>query len=1012
MPSVPATAAATSTRPKPPVKSTTQRLTRLRAAKEGAASSPVPTTTTPRVPSGPSGLLARGKERLRTVSDKIVQREQPAIKPKVALDGSSYSETLQAFLRIRPPPGDADELQGRPYLEPQGDQNVLMQAPIVRPSPLGQDPDAASIQDPNRPNIPKPPHIYSFDRVFSPNTSQAQFFTQTTLPLVEKVLNGENGLVFAYGVSNSGKTYTIQGGQSPSPEERGSLPRAIDVVFNSIAGLESKAKLKCSGLADVVLSDEPEERFGIFDDFPEIRNDRIDEDTIKVDRNYSYAVFVSYAEVYNEKIFDLLDSLVPLPAASSSRPKAKNSLAPSRPSALPSHSFALSGAFGSSMSLAALANGGGGVLRRKPLALKNDPEGCGKYIAGLNEIRVKTREEAQAVFRSGQRARQVFGTLANRESSRSHGIFTLKVVRIHNGAPEDPDSAQVARLAIVDLAGSERTKNTLNTGDRLREAGNINKSLMVLGQCLEVLRSNQQKMAAPPVAGMRKKVSVVPFRHSKLTEIFQSFFVGDGRAVMIVHVNPYDTGFDENSHVMRFSAIAREIQTTASNKVGFPLLKKQISTHFGNLKNAVSGPTKIKVMVPVLETAEQTKVDGRGKEKKAERESSGFVMVEEEMEVIEDDEDPEEDDEKDLLVEHLFEQLRELKTRLYESEMRNASIEVEVREEVAREMSETLHKAQGDYEKRFHDQVHSHMWWRVLANDDCMKMMASDLKIDRKLDILSRTMTPGGSRLARAREESPEDSSFESGIDESLMASQDDSMEIEYRSDPFLSVPPPAATVNPIMFRTTEKSAMESEDDMENSTIEISSGEEDEEDEDEEEEGLSDDSDPEGAAIDDSEDEDVVIGDGEEGEDNEDDEEEEEEEEESEDSSFAASDEPSDESIVEESPQPVSRRQSKQVSPVKKGPTPIGKGKANKKAFSRISIESRTSSSGIDSPSPLKERLLPNKAEDVESGNETETPVKVKKKRTLGKKIVIEDDIEDDALATGKEIRRMVKGGK
>lgn len=127
----------------------------------------------------------------------------------------------------------------------------------------------------------------------------------------------------------------------------------------------------------------------------------------------------------------------------------------------------------------------------------------------------------------------MFGTLANRESSRSHGIFTIKVVRIHNGAPEDPDSAQVSRLAIVDLAGSERNKNTHTTGDRLKEAGNINKSLMVLGQCLEVLRSNQQKLAAPSAVGVKKRIAVVPFRHSKLTEIFQNFFVGDGRAVRV-----------------------------------------------------------------------------------------------------------------------------------------------------------------------------------------------------------------------------------------------------------------------------------------------------------------------------------------------------------------------------------------------------------------------------------------------------------------------------------------------
>ena len=60
---------------------------------------------------------------------------------------------------------------------------------------------------------------------------------------------------------------------------------------------------------------------------------------------------------------------------------------------------------------------------------------------------------------------------------------------------------------------------------------------------------------------VKKTLAVVPFRHSKLTEILMDYFTGDGRAVMIVNVNPYDTGFDENVHVMKFSALAREVCT-------------------------------------------------------------------------------------------------------------------------------------------------------------------------------------------------------------------------------------------------------------------------------------------------------------------------------------------------------------------------------------------------------------------------------------------------------------------
>ena len=128
--------------------------------------------------------------------------------------------------------------------------------------------------------------------MFTSTSSQATFFSNTTLPLVDKLLKGENGLLFAYGVSNSGKTYSISGGQSASADDRGVLPRAIDVVFNSIKGLESKAhvshvsemaghsgslcKLRCTGLADVTLADS-DEHAGLLDCLPVESEGRIDE---------------------------------------------------------------------------------------------------------------------------------------------------------------------------------------------------------------------------------------------------------------------------------------------------------------------------------------------------------------------------------------------------------------------------------------------------------------------------------------------------------------------------------------------------------------------------------------------------------------------------------------------------------------------------------------------------------------------------------------------------------------
>ncbi|WVQ72954.1 hypothetical protein IAR50_002516 [Cryptococcus sp. DSM 104548] len=956
--------------PKPRLPPTTGRVTRQRAAKEASA----PATRQP-------GLLAIGKEGLRKVSGKNSQKEKPPPTPRPKQDASqappSHAETLKAFLRIRPPPAAVSD--ARPYLEIQSNTDVLMRAP----------------SDNSRHHVPKPPHLFSFDQVFPPGTPQSDFFTTTTLPLVDKLLAGENGLMFTYGVSNSGKSYTIQGGSTMEAEQRGVLPRAIDVVFNSIEGLESSAKLQTQGLADVVFRDN-DEFLNIVD--PLATQEPKISDTIKVDRNFSYAIFVSYSEVYNEKIFDLLDSVLPVAphTPTQPRPRATYDKAP-RGSRMQSFS-----AVNSSFHMAAMANGGGGVLKRQALGLKNDPEGSGKYIAGLKDVRVRTREEALAVFRSGQNARQVFGTLANRESSRSHGIFTIKVVRIHNGAPLDPDSAQVSRLAIVDLAGSERNKNTHTTGDRLKEAGNINKSLMVLGQCLEVLRANQQKLAAPGPAA-KKRVAVVPFRHSKLTEIFQNFFVGDGRAVIVINVNPYDTGFDENSHVMRFSASAREVQTTAHNKVGLPLLRRQISTQFNALRHAVSAPMKIKVTVPVLPKDEEDAERRSGKAGKegagrgkmtADRESQGFVMVEEELEVEEQDPESDDEDEKDALVEYLFDQLREMKTRLYESEMRSAAIEVEVREEVAREMQESMQRMHEGFTQRFNEHA-----------------LASELKADRKIDIVMRSMTPAVSRTYRtipersptesagqADETMEEDKSFESAIDESLLVSGDDSL-VTSTSDPFLTQTPsfPIPTVTVSRDSLSANANAKRIGNQEGSVvIEGSDGEIDDD-----EESLNDDGEESGNGEE---------SDGEEESEGEVDDHDEEDESDGSALSLSANEASDAESDAELFPPRPTPRKSN--APPKTRQPPSNNRTHSSPLATKDAPDTPSALKKLDNestPEPLAERVG---QLDLSDEGDDEIPIKTtKKKRALGKKkVVTEDEMEKhDLRIAGAEVKRMVR---
>ncbi len=116
-----------------------------------------------------------------------------------------------------------------------------------------------------------------------------------------------------------------------------------------------------------------------------------------------------------------------------------------------------------------------------------------------------------------------------------------------------PHLARVSMLSFCDLAGSERIKKTLDSGgERQKEAGNINTSLLVLGRCIKAIRHNQ-------VIKEKRKQQLVPFRESKLTRMFQSFLMGYGKASMVVNISQAPYLFDESVQVLKFAAIASKI---------------------------------------------------------------------------------------------------------------------------------------------------------------------------------------------------------------------------------------------------------------------------------------------------------------------------------------------------------------------------------------------------------------------------------------------------------------------
>ncbi|XP_029991647.1 kinesin-like protein KIF23 isoform X1 [Sphaeramia orbicularis] len=381
---------------------------------------------------------------------------------------------------------------------------------------------------------------YSFKKVFGVSVSQTELFDFVAKPLVDDLISGKNGLLFTYGVTGSGKTFTMTG----SPGQGGLLPRSLDMIFNSIGPYQAKRYvfktddkngMEVQNDVDALLERQkrennlpvpktPSSRQKVD---PEIADMVKQEEAYKadgVDEDSSYSVFVSYIEIYNNYIYDLLEE-TPDDAI---KPK---------------------------------WNGGGTPMRQNTefippqSKILREDQNHNMYVAGCMEVEVKSAEEAFQVFWRGQKKRKVANTRLNRESSRSHSVFIIKLAQAPLDADgdnilQDKNQVTVSQLCLVDLAGSERTGRTGAEGNRIREAGNINQSLLTLRTCIEVLRENQ-------MCGTNK---MVPYRDSKVTHLFKNYFDGEGKVKMIVCVNPKADDYEETLLVMRFAEMTQEVE--------------------------------------------------------------------------------------------------------------------------------------------------------------------------------------------------------------------------------------------------------------------------------------------------------------------------------------------------------------------------------------------------------------------------------------------------------------------
>ncbi|XP_075702361.1 kinesin-like protein KIF19 [Rhinoderma darwinii] len=344
--------------------------------------------------------------------------------------GESKDQQLTVALRVRPI-NETEMVEGATIIAHKVDEQM-----VVLMDPM-EDPD--DILRANRSREKS----YMFDVAFDYSATQDTVYRLTTKGLIEGVISGYNATVFAYGPTGCGKTYTMLG----TDREPGIYIRTLNDLFKAIEET----------------SDDME-----------------------------YEVLMSYLEIYNEMIRDLLN---------------------------PALGY---------------------------LDLREDSKGV-IQVAGITEVSTINAKEIMQLLMKGNKQRTQEPTAANKTSSRSHAILQV-TVRQKNRIKNITQEVRVGRLFMIDLAGSERASQTQNRGQRMKEGAHINRSLLALGNCINALSER----------GGNKYVN---YRDSKLTRLLKDSLGGNSRTVMIAHISPASSAFEESRNTLTYADRAKNIKT-------------------------------------------------------------------------------------------------------------------------------------------------------------------------------------------------------------------------------------------------------------------------------------------------------------------------------------------------------------------------------------------------------------------------------------------------------------------
>lgn len=319
------------------------------------------------------------------------------------------------------------------------------------------------------PNGDKKAHTFIYDYAYWSLDGRYEKATQDVVyrDLGANILNnafeGYNYTIFAYGQTGSGKSYTMMGSLQ-NETEAGLIPRACRELFQRIEAYEE---------ADPAHTTE-------------------------------FQVSVSYLEIYNEKLKDLLTS----------------------------------------------------KSKQRELKIRQDPK-TGVFVQDLSHHAVRSAFEIQRLLDIGDKNRTVASTNMNATSSRSHSVFTIMFKKItikHNSSGKICGKSQLSStISLVDLAGSERLASTGSVGAQFVEGVSINQSLTTLGMVIEGLAYNSS-------CESKKKHKFIPYRDSQLTYLLQDALGGNAMTCMVATISPANINYDESISTLRYADRAKHIK--------------------------------------------------------------------------------------------------------------------------------------------------------------------------------------------------------------------------------------------------------------------------------------------------------------------------------------------------------------------------------------------------------------------------------------------------------------------